>query len=161
MTEKAKTAARVALSQGTFITELPEPGSPQQPAVTLSSCWSGLSPREFFFQYLCSAAGNCLPQRHKSKSGCLWSTVPQQLCCLWKQRLLFREFTQQALQCQRHPSISATVLFVGILLIYTHTHIYKNITKYCPCNIPLWSNETVPESRINYMLLHLNNIIPF
>lgn len=49
MTEKSKAAARVALSQGTFITELPELGFSQQSAVTLSSCWSGLLPREFSF----------------------------------------------------------------------------------------------------------------
>lgn len=36
-------AAHVALSQ-----ELPAPGSPQQPAVTLSSCWSGLLLKESF-----------------------------------------------------------------------------------------------------------------
>jgi len=71
MTEKTKLAAQQELSQGTFITELPELGSSQQPAVTLSSCWSGLLLREFFFQDLCSTAGNCLPQRHKSKSGCV------------------------------------------------------------------------------------------
>lgn len=43
MTEKAKMAAHVTLSQ-----ELPAPGSPQQPAVTLSSCWSGLLLKESF-----------------------------------------------------------------------------------------------------------------
>lgn len=64
-------AAHVAFAQGIFIRELPELGSSQQPIVTLSSCWSGLLPGEFSFHYLCSAAGNCLPQRHKSKSGCV------------------------------------------------------------------------------------------
>lgn len=37
MTEKAKMAVHLALSQGTFITELPELGFSQEPAVTLSS----------------------------------------------------------------------------------------------------------------------------
>lgn len=43
MTEKAKMAAHVVLSQ-----ELPVPGSPQQLAAPLSSCWSGLLLKETF-----------------------------------------------------------------------------------------------------------------
>lgn len=37
MTEKAKMAVHLTLSQSTFVTELPELGFSQQPAVTLSS----------------------------------------------------------------------------------------------------------------------------
>lgn len=47
------------------------------------------------FPCLCTSSGNCLPQGHESKSGCVWSTLPQQLGCLWKQRLFLRDFTQR------------------------------------------------------------------
>lgn len=43
MTEKAKMTVHVVLSQ-----KLSLPGSPQQPAAPLSSCWSGLLLKESF-----------------------------------------------------------------------------------------------------------------
>lgn len=105
--------------------------------------------REVFFLYLCSAAGNCLPQRHKSKSGCVWSIVPQQLCCLWKQRLLSGSSHNRPCGT-RDPSISATGLFVGILLRYIYIDRYRYMssiysTKYYLCNSPMikWDSSWV------------------
>lgn len=62
MAEIIETTGHVAFSLGIFMKEQWEVGFLEQPIVTFNSCWSGLFPGEFCFQYLCSAAGNCLPQ---------------------------------------------------------------------------------------------------
>lgn len=62
MAEIIETTGHIAFSLGTFIKEQLEVGFLEQPVVTFNSCCSGLLPREFCFQYLCSAAGNGLPQ---------------------------------------------------------------------------------------------------
>lgn len=61
MAEIIETTGHIALSLGTFIREQLEVGFLEQPVVTPQFMLVRFLPREFCFQCLYSAAGNCLP----------------------------------------------------------------------------------------------------